>query len=803
MGLDCSPTYQRSGREEKKRLFIQNREIQQTTIKVKEKIINLLSLLISVAGFFFLVANLLNELSIGQITLTYFVVPLYLILLATYFFRRFLSFTVRVYGNLLVIFFVGTGSMYFYGMIGPGILFLLTASYLGTILLTNKGAMLFVLVNFLTFLIIGVLWSTESLTFNFEIEEYAYSFETFLLRITGYIFFLGLIVFTQYRLNKFLVTSIDELNGAHQELVTTEEELRTQYDEIIGNREAIRLSNEKYQILVEHTENLIYSLDPKGLLLSCNSSFRKLMGKHHKEFDKKNFFDLIDNQKSFKEHFQKHFNEALQSTESVYFVGSFHDLENEWRTFHITLTPVFNNHGKIYMIAGQSHDVTKLVKKEEKIIHLAYYDQLTGLPNRVLFEEEVSDTIKQNKSDGPAMAVMYFDLDNFKKVNDTLGHQAGDQLLKKITNRVSDILENEETLSRMGGDEFAILVKENKQHHSFYDQLDHLSRMIIGVIGRPVRITDVDFYLSASIGMVLYPEHGPSFEELMKNADTAMYQAKSLGKNQCHFYHSSLNDKNNEHIRMEAALRDAMKNGEFFIQYHPLVQSQTRDIRGFEALMRWNSVSFGSVPPWRFIPILEQTGLIIDYGEWIMREACEQIKKWNDATGKEYIISVNISSIQFKRERFMESVKRILDVSGLQPRLLEIEITESILIDDFTSVVEKLKELKEIGVRVALDDFGTGYSSLSYLRQLPIDTLKIDKSFIDDIRLQNQPKIIIGSIILLAHEMGLEVVAEGIEINQQALYLEEKQCDYMQGFYFYYPLDKQEIERELLQMESK
>lgn len=780
-------------------MYIQNREIQQTTDKVKEEILNMMSLSISIAGFLFLLANLLNELAMGKVTLTYYALPFYLTLLVMYIFKRSIAYTIRVHANLLLIFLVGTGSMYFYGMIGPGILFLLTASYMGTVLLTNKAAVFFVIVNFLTFLSIAGLWNAEVLTFDFEIDEYAYSSETLLSRITGFIFFLGLIVFSQYRLNNFLVTSIDELNGAHEELVATEEELRTQYDEIIENREAIRFSDEKYQILVQNTENLIFSLDSNGFLLSTNPAFYKVTGLKYTGSEQKNLFELSNHEKAFKEHFQKHFYEALKSKRSVYFVGSFYDIEKEWRTFHITLTPVYDNNGNLYMIAGQSHDVTKIIKKEEEIKYLAYYDQLTGLPNRVLFEEVVTKMIKQTDSDDPAFSVMFFDLDNFKKVNDTLGHHAGDQLLKTITKRVSDVLENDEILSRMGGDEFAILVKENDCHHSFYDQLDHLSRLIISVLGRPVSITDVNFYLSASIGIVLYPEHGMSFNELMKNADMAMYQAKSLGKNQCQFYHSSMNDDNNEHIRMEAALRGAMEDGEFFIQYHPLVKSHSRKIRGFEALMRWNSATFGSVSPWRFIQILEQTGLIITYGEWILREACEQTKKWNDDTGEEYIISVNISAIQFKHERFTESIKGIVDVSGLQPQFLEIEITESILIDDFTSVVNKLKELKEIGVRVALDDFGTGYSSLNYLRQLPIDTLKIDKSFIDDIRLENSPKLIIGSIILLAHEMGLEVVAEGIEVNQQVIYLEEKQCDWMQGFYFYYPLNKEEIERQLIQ----
>ncbi|WP_416151212.1 EAL domain-containing protein [Salipaludibacillus sp. HK11] len=783
-------------------MYFQNNEIINLNNFVKERILDIMSLSISILGLIFLIANLINELAMDSITLTYYAIPLYLILFSMYIFRRWLSYSLRAYSILSMVFLAGMGSMYFYGMIGPGMLFFLTATYMGTILLTEKRALLFMLVNLFTFVFIGFLWNTESLTFNFPLEDYATSSETFFLRIAAYIAFLSLIFLSQYALNKYLISSIVGLEGAQQEIIATEEELKSQNDEIKKKREAIQLSDKKYHVLVEHSKDLIYSLDAQGNLLSSNSAFNKMFGFDDSLVGKANIFEgLGDHDENvfseFIRIFQKHFNEVLGLEKSVYFVGHLCDQNNDMRTLHIILSPVYDDTGNLYMITGQGHDVTNIIKKEEEIKHLAYYDQLSGLPNRIQFEEKVIKAIEICERDGKSIAMMFFDLDNFKKVNDTLGHQSGDLLLKKISKRVNNVLEDGEFLSRMGGDEFAILVKKNDQYNCFYDQLRNLSRLILPVLERAVRIHDVDFYLSASIGIVVYPDHASSFEQLMKNADTAMYEAKSLGKNQFQFYHSSMNHKIDEYIRLEAALREGFESGEIFIQYHPLVKSRSREVRGFEALMRWNSVTFGDVSPARFIPILEQTGMIIDYGEWIMREACEQTKKWNEENGKDFIISVNVSAIQFKHNKFAETVKNILTDTGLQPELLEIEITEGILIDDLKSVVEILIELKKIGVRVALDDFGTGYSSLNYLRQLPIDTLKIDKSFIDDIRLQNRPKMIIGSIISLAHEMGLEVVAEGIEYNDQAVYLEEKNCDWMQGFYFYFPLTKKGIEKQL------
>lgn len=778
---------------------IRDRGLRQSMDQIQESIFRMMAVSIIFVGFVLLTANLLSELRLGELSLTILLTPLYLLLVVVYLFNRKLSYKVRVSIFLVTVFFVGVGSTFFYGMVGPGILYFLMTCFMAGILLDKKVATYYILINFLTYAILSWLWVIEARVFQFDLLHYATSEETFLLRIVTFLIFIGMVIFSQYRINGFLISFINHLNDAHYELSATEEELRAQYDKVIENREIQRVSDEKYRVLVENTNDMVYSLDNQGNIISINSAFEAVSGWSEAQLNGRNIYSM-KGEELFRDTVTN-FNEILDLKKSVTFVTRFHDKNNVEKIYHVTMTPVFDKAGNLLMITGRNNDITGLLEKEEKIKYLAYFDQLTGLPNRVQFERKVIESMEVANHITTSLAIMYFDLDNFKKVNDTMGHHAGDLVLKKITERLATILRGSDTLSRMGGDEFAVICTGGSNEQLSIEQLENRAGEVINIVQKPLAINDVYFYLGASIGIVMYPDHGDSFEELMRNADAAMYKAKLAGKNQYKFFDAGLESESRNLVILEANLREALENGELDIVYQPLIETDTKEIRGLEALLRWNSPLMGSVAPNTFIPILEQTGMIIPYGEWVLRKACKKNKNWHNATGRKTVISVNISPVQFKQDGFTGLVKKILKETNLEPQFLELEITESILIDNLHLVITKLHTLREIGVRVALDDFGSSYSSLNYLKQLPIDTLKIDKSFINDIISPLTPNIMIGSIISMAHEMDLKVVAEGIESKEQVDYLTKKKCDWLQGFYFYRPLNVGKVEEVIRQRE--
>ncbi|QKS71631.1 EAL domain-containing protein [Paenalkalicoccus suaedae] len=753
---------------------------------MKYKILDVMSISLLTFGALLFLANFLNEQALGDNSLSLLVSPIFIVVLGAFFFKKKLSYSIRVYINLIAVFLVGLLSVHFYGMIGPGMMFFLASSFIGTVLLERKAALTFIAVSFLTFTVYNLLWVLEVRQFNFDVIPYSTSFETYVSRMMTLLFFGGLILLNQYRIIDFLVDSLQKLGDTNQTLSEKEEQVREQYNELLYNREHAKFADHKYEVLVENTDDAIFSLDATGELTSVNSSLLKLVNKKEYQLVGQKVSTVLPDSKNV-QLFNEHLAKLLNSRGSVEYITEVRIQDVSNGTYHVKLTPVINAKNEILLITGRAHDVSTLVEKEEKIKQLAYFDQLTQLPNRVLFEQQVTSRLSSH-ADDYHIGILYLDLDNFKKVNDTMGHDAGDDLLRTITERLKPALTSGEMLSRMGGDEFALLIMYKKTEvEDFPLALRSLTRRILELVGEPVKIHDMLFYLSASVGIVMYPQHGQSFEELMQNGDAAMYRAKNGGKNQYRFYSNHMKIEINESILVEAELREALNHQELSIHYQPLYDAGTSTLRGFEALMRWNSTKLGHVFPDKFIPVLEQTGLIIPYGEWVFREACLENKRYQVKTGARTIMSINISPIQFKDIHFIKNITSILQEVDLAPEFVEIEITESILIDQFDSIVEKLKELRALGVRIALDDFGTGFSSLSYLRKLPIDTLKIDKSFIDDILIEHHPRMIIASIVSMAHEMKLEVVAEGVETKEQVQYLTKHNCDTLQGYYFAKP----------------
>lgn len=439
----------------------------------------------------------------------------------------------------------------------------------------------------------------------------------------------------------------------------------------------------------------------------------------------------------------------------------------------------------------QLSEYYQLIKKnDEKLNYLAYFDTLTELPNRKMILDRLELLVNLSQKNISPFAVVFIDLDNFKKINDTVGHHLGDLLIISVASRLNNLVCKSDLFGRLGGDEFALIIQQNLKDEDILQYVENLRECL----EESFNVERYEFYISASFGISIYPQDGSNPDELIKYADIAMYKAKETGKNGIYFFRKEMRDEILQKIDFEKKLVAALHNEEFFLVFQPQYIVDTNDLRGFEALVRWQSPDFGILGPMKFIPLAEEMRLIVQIGEWILRTACRMFKEMLDQYHLEAVISVNISSIQFDDPFFVKMVKNILKECGLQARYLELEITESILIQSLDQTIRILNELKEMGVRIALDDFGTGYSSLRYLQLLPIDTLKIDKSFVDNINHLDEKKQIIGSIISLVHQMDILVVAEGVESEVQLNYLVKENCDCIQGFLLGRPLNNIELQ---------
>ena len=426
-----------------------------------------------------------------------------------------------------------------------------------------------------------------------------------------------------------------------------------------------------------------------------------------------------------------------------------------------------------------------------KIHKQAHYDDLTGLTNKALFHDRLDQAIHNAERKDEVLAILFIDLDNFKYVNDSMGHSIGDKLLKIIGNKLIESTRKSDTVSRWGGDEFTILLPNIKRLSGLYKLCDrilntHLNNIIIE--GQELHIT-------ASIGIALFPQDGTTPDVLIKNADAAMYKSKDLGKNQFHLYKPDMNEEVMERLNVETNLFRAIKNEEFQIVYQPQLSLKSNKIVGFEALVRWNQPDMGVLAPYKFIPIAEETNLIIPLGEWIIKKVCEQAKKWHDM-GYNLNAGINISAKQFNQDKIVEVIKNTISNTGINPNLIELELTESIIMKNVKRTLKICTKLKKMGVNISVDDFGTGYSSLSYLKHFPIDKLKIDQSFISNLGDHDGDDAKIANLVIdLGHKLGLDVVAEGVETQNQIDFLRKYACDEIQGFILSKPLEINEFEK--------
>lgn len=428
-------------------------------------------------------------------------------------------------------------------------------------------------------------------------------------------------------------------------------------------------------------------------------------------------------------------------------------------------------------------------RARETINRMAYYDPLTGLPNRRLFFDRLGQIISRGRWKRRFAAVLFIDVDRFKTINDTLGHAAGDKLLKALAARLRGCLHEGDTVARLGGDEFTVILQELGRPEDVFSVI----RKITSALERPVDLGGQEVIVTASIGVSVYPHDGEEPDELLKNADVAMYKAKTEGRNTYCIYSPEMNERAVEKLRLENMLRRAVERREFVLHYQPQVDARTGRVAALEALVRWDNPRMGLVPPGDFIPLAEETGLITDIGRWVLRTACAEARSLMDQGHRDLRMAVNISSRQFRQSGFVTEVERALAETGFPPRLLELELTESIIMDSTELVISRMKELKKMGIRFTVDDFGTGYSSLSYLKRIPLDALKIDRSFVANILTSVDDASISIAIVRLAHNMRLQVVAEGVETEAQERFLARLDCDLMQGFLYSRPMNALEV----------
>lgn len=546
-------------------------------------------------------------------------------------------------------------------------------------------------------------------------------------------------------------------------------------------------TTETLQALIKFSPLAIVSFDHDGYVKMWNPAAEKLLGWQEEEVLNKT--NPLFSEDTNAEEFRNLLGLLLQGNaltdveiKRVRKDGATIDLS-------LSITLLYDKQGDIRGGVALFADITKRKQAEHMIKKMAYFDSLTDLPNRTLFHDRLTQAINQAKRTKNPIAVLFLDLDRFKIINDSLGHTAGDQLLQEVSKRLLTCIREGDTVSRQGGDEFTMLLP-NTTHSGAIK----VARRIIELISHPMEINGHEILVTPSIGISMYPDHGEDVESLLKNADTAMYHAKDLGKNNFQLYSSKLDQQVLERLTLENELRKALERKEFVLHYQPLIQIDSNKMIGVESLIRWHHPLLGVISPTKFIPLAEETGLIVPIGEWIIHTACAQNKAWQEKGYPPLKVSVNLSGRQFKEPDLVHTISDILNITGLDPQYLELEITENISMNDVNYTIQALQELKALGLRISIDDFGTGYSSLNYLKKFPIDTLKIDQSFVRDIHMDRDDAAIVKAIMAMAFSLDLNVIAEGVETIEQLLFLVNQRCPEAQGYYFNKPLSSDELE---------
>lgn len=586
---------------------------------------------------------------------------------------------------------------------------------------------------------------------------------------------------------KFLQESLwsthDELESRVQQrteqLQQANQALQVQVAKFQSIQQALQASEERLRVVVTSAPVILFAIDPNGVFTLSEGRGLERIGIKPGGLVGHSVYEVFEHIPEFADDFVR----ALAG-EKISPLLEINDI-----IFEYWYTIVYGKHNEIDGLIGVAIDITERKRAEDRLVQLANYDALTGMPNRALFRDRLTHAIAQAHRNKRLMALLFLDLDRFKMINDSLGHHVGDELLKAVAERLKCNARANDTVARLGGDEFTVILEGVTD----IEDPTTVARKILDVMSKPFYLDGHEVFVTASLGITVYPLDGRNIDDLLKNADTAMYRAKEQGRNNYQFYTEDMNAQAVEHLILESSLRHALERHEFILHFQPQVDLHSREITGMEALLRWAHPEFGLLQPAQFIPLAEETGLITSIGTWVLEAACTQAVAWQSEGLANVRIAVNLSARQFRQENLVEIVSKTLADTGLNPQFLELEITESFLLDNVDSAISTLKKLHNLGVQISIDDFGTGYSSLSYLRRLPLNSLKIDQSFVHDISAKNDDAAIAEAIIAMAQSLRLRVMAEGVETEEQLYFLRTRGCDYGQGFLICRPIPAEEI----------
>uniref|UniRef100_A0A831UEK3 EAL domain-containing protein n=1 Tax=Geobacter metallireducens TaxID=28232 RepID=A0A831UEK3_GEOME len=544
---------------------------------------------------------------------------------------------------------------------------------------------------------------------------------------------------------------------------------------------AVRDGEERLAAFLDSANDLIHSVTPDGRLLYVNEAWQRTLGYGAEETAAVSFFDILhpDSREQCGAEMQRVLaGHSLSPMEAVFTAkdGRSVIVEGSLTCAH--------GEGESQVIWSICRDITERKHAEEQLYRLAHHDTLTGLPNRLLFMDRLQQAKALANRYGYQVAVLFLDLDRFKIINDTLGHPVGDRLLLQVAQRIVGCVREVDTVARIGGDEFTIILV----NVDTVEDAKRTGQKILKTLAAPFAIDTYELFVTASIGISLYPADGESLDHLVKKADIAMYHAKGEGRNNVQFYLPRMDENADKRLLLETSLRKALDNGEFRVYYQPKVDIVTKNITAMEALIRWEHPVLGLVSPAEFIPLAEETGLIIPIGEWVLRTACLQNRQWAREGLPSMRVAVNLSGYQFQQKTLLDTIRGILAETGLAPELLELEITESVIMQNPDFAVAVLNQLRDLGVHISIDDFGTGYSSLAHLKRFSVNTLKIDKSFVRDVEINSADAAIATAIIAMGNSLNLKVIAEGVETEGQLSFLSDNKCDEVQGYLFSTPM---------------